>query len=99
MSEPESKSDLLLFDVRDGTAVLTLNRPEARNALSIALQDALIAALRDVEERDDIGAAVLTGAGSAFCAGFDLKEIGAGVGGGDGAGRQGELAALIDRVR
>jgi enoyl-CoA hydratase len=87
---------LLLFDVRDSTAVLTLNRPEARNALSVALQDALIARLREVDERDDIGAAVLTGAGPAFCAGFDLKEIASGLGGGDGGGRQTVLAALID---
>ena len=91
MSDP-----LLLFEIRDGTAVLTLNRPAARNALSIALQDALIDGLREVEQRDDIGAAVLTGAGAAFCAGFDLKEIASGSGGGDGAGRQTELAALID---
>lgn len=87
---------LLELDVRDGTAVLTLNRPEARNALSIALQDALIAGLREVERRDDIGVAILTGAGKAFCAGFDLKEIASGSGGGDGEGRQTELAALID---
>lgn len=91
MSDP-----LLLFEICDGTAVLTLNRPSARNALSVALQDALIARLREVDQRDDIGAAVLTGAGSAFCAGFDLKEIASGFGGGDGGGRQTELAALID---
>jgi len=88
--------ELLEFEVQDGTAVLTLNRPEARNALSVALQDALIAGFREVERRDDIGAAILTGAGKAFCAGFDLKEIASGFGGGDGQGRQTELAGLVD---
>jgi enoyl-CoA hydratase len=91
-------SDLLLFEVKDGTAVLTLNRPEARNALSLALQEALIDGIRQVHERDDVGVAILTGAGPAFCAGFDLKEIAAGTGGGDGEGKQTELAALIDTL-
>ena len=58
MSEP-----MLRMEVQDRTAVLTLDRPEARNALSIALQDALIAGLREVDARDDIGVVILTGAG------------------------------------
>ena len=90
-----SDEKLLLTAVEDGVAVLTLNRPEARNALSIALQGELIDAFRDAAKRDDIGVVILTGNGPAFCAGFDLKELSTGVGGGDGAGRQNELADAI----
>lgn len=89
-------SDSILSTEEHGaTAVLTLNRPDSRNALSHALQGALIDGLRDLGARDDIRSVVLTGAGPAFCAGFDLKEIASGVGGGDGQGRQTELAAAV----
>ncbi|MCA9511434.1 MAG: enoyl-CoA hydratase [Myxococcota bacterium] len=92
MSEPEP---VLLVERRDATSLVTLHRPDARNALSIALQEALIAAFRDAARDDAVAAVVLTGAGKAFCAGFDLKELSSGRGGGDGAGRQNELAAAI----
>lgn len=61
-----------------GVAIVTLNRPEAMNALSRALRAELAAAMRTVEADADIRAVVLTGAGTrAFTAGLDLKELGA----------------------
>lgn len=70
----------VLYDVSEQVATLTLNRPEQRNPLSIAMLRALIDALRKAGEDDAVRAIVLTGAGeSAFCAGADLSEF-AGVG-------------------
>jgi enoyl-CoA hydratase len=57
---------------------VTLNRPEARNALNRELRKALPTTLRALDERDDVAAIVLTGADPAFCAGLDLKELAAG---------------------
>ncbi|WP_231755185.1 enoyl-CoA hydratase-related protein [Bordetella sp. N] len=67
-----------LLQTRDGRLlVLTLNRPERRNALSPALYAALLAALRAAADDDDVGAVVLTGAGNAFCAGGDVARMNA----------------------
>lgn len=71
-------TDLVLAEVHDRTVTLTLNRPEARNALSGALTSALRAAVRDAQADDAIDVIILTGADPAFCAGLDLKELGAG---------------------
>ena len=69
---------LVLVDVgADGVAVVTLNRPEAMNALSKALRAELAAVMREMDARDDVRVVVLTGAGDrAFTAGLDLKELG-----------------------
>ena len=56
-------------------ALLTLDRPEVRNALSMGLLAALHRTLADLAEDDDVGAVVLTGAGPVFCAGMDLKDF------------------------
>jgi len=56
-------------------AVLTFNRPERRNALSVALRDAISDALDELRTDATVKTVVLTGAGSAFSAGFDLKEF------------------------
>jgi enoyl-CoA hydratase len=71
--------DLVLVERDDvaGTALITLNRPESRNALNPALLGELRAALADVASADT-GAVVLTGADPAFCAGLDLKELSGG---------------------
>jgi methylglutaconyl-CoA hydratase len=68
-------ADLVLYEIRAPAAVLTLNRPDRRNALSRGLIQALIAAFTRV--RDDAAArcVIVTGAGSAFCAGMDLAEL------------------------
>jgi len=63
----------------DAVQVITLNRPEARNALSLALQSALSAALHAADDDENVACVVLTGADPAFCAGLDLKELGQGV--------------------
>jgi enoyl-CoA hydratase len=67
---------LLLAETLDGVTTLTLNRPQAMNALSRALRDAVVAAF-DAAGRDAAtDVVILTGAGRAFCAGLDLKELG-----------------------
>ncbi len=67
--------DILLQEERDGVLVLTLNRPQAHNALSSELAERLLAALEATAERRDIRVVVLRGSGEkAFCAGTDLKE-------------------------
>jgi enoyl-CoA hydratase/carnithine racemase len=56
-------------------AVLTLNRPEARNALTWEMKDALVALLERLRTADDVGCVLLSGAGGAFCAGGDTKRM------------------------
>lgn len=63
--------------VDDGVAVITLDDPERRNALSQTLVDELVATLDALEATDEAGAVVITGAPPAFCAGADLSELGA----------------------
>jgi 2-(1,2-epoxy-1,2-dihydrophenyl)acetyl-CoA isomerase len=67
----------LLCTIRDRVAVITLNRPEARNALSDTLSPALRAMIRTCGEDTNVGALLITGAGSAFCAGGNVKGMGA----------------------
>ena len=64
----------LRYEVADAVATITLDRPEALNALTIALKTELLAAFRAVARDRGVRAVVLTGAGRAFCAGQDLKE-------------------------
>jgi len=71
MSEP-----ILLVDKRDGIATVTLNRPQAMNALSRELRQAIVRAFAEVDQDPAVGVVILTGAGRAFCAGLDLKELG-----------------------
>ncbi len=66
---------VLLRDDRDGIATLTLNRPQARNALSEALLDALQGAFDAIAEDRTIRAVVLASTGPAFCAGHDMREM------------------------
>jgi enoyl-CoA hydratase len=70
-------SDAVLFDARDdGIAVITLNRPDARNALGKDIRAGLFAAWDRFERDPALGVAILTGSGDkAFCAGGDLKEM------------------------
>ncbi len=62
------------YDVNDGRATITLNRPEAMNSLDIATKEALLAAVRQAASDPDVRCVVLTGTGRAFCVGQDLKE-------------------------
>src|ERR671935_180128 len=65
----------LLTEDRGAVRILTLNRPEKRNALDTALSRALLEALRAADEDDGVRCVVLTGAGPGFCAGADLSEF------------------------
>src|SRR5215831_3870283 len=67
----------LLCVIRDRVAVITLNRPEARNSLSDTLTPALRTMIRTCGEDPNVGALLLTGAGEAFCAGGNVKGMGA----------------------
>lgn len=69
-------TQILLVERHDGVATVTLNRPEARNALSAALIGGLRETMAALEADDSVDAVVLTGADPAFCAGLDLKELG-----------------------
>jgi enoyl-CoA hydratase len=62
-------------EVVDGVAVITLNRPEVRNALSLALLKELYDALVTADASDEVDVVILTGAGSAFSAGIDMKDF------------------------
>jgi 2-(1,2-epoxy-1,2-dihydrophenyl)acetyl-CoA isomerase len=65
----------LLEQVKDGVAVLTLNRPDRLNAMSRPMLDALLEALPRLAEDASVGVVVLTGAGRGFCAGGDVKAM------------------------
>ncbi|MBB4185412.1 enoyl-CoA hydratase/carnithine racemase [Sinorhizobium terangae] len=86
-------SDTVLFDVTDGVALLTLNRPDKLNALNYELVDRLLSLLDLIEVDDTVQAVILTGAGeSAFSAGGDIHEFSRSV-------AQGVNAAVRDFVR
>ena len=65
----------VLTEVRDGVAWLTLNTPEERNTLTAPMVAEIIAAMDAFESDDGVGAVVVTGAGSAFCAGANLGNL------------------------
>ncbi|ULN50136.1 enoyl-CoA hydratase [Mycolicibacterium goodii] len=68
---------VLLIDTTDRVRTLTLNRPESRNALSAELRSVFFHALREAQSDDDVDVVIVTGADPVFCAGLDLKELGA----------------------
>jgi enoyl-CoA hydratase/carnithine racemase len=72
----DTGTEQLLCEIRDGVALITLNRPEARNALSDQLSPALRRMIRACGDDPRVGALLLTGAGTAFCAGGDVKGMG-----------------------
>src|SRR2546426_5490800 len=65
----------LILDRRDGVATITLNRPDALNALNLALGRELFHAALDVDDDPSVRCVVITGAGKAFCAGGDVKDF------------------------
>jgi 2-(1,2-epoxy-1,2-dihydrophenyl)acetyl-CoA isomerase len=67
--------DNVVYDVKDGVATITLNRPDAYNALNIALARDLFHATLEADEGRDVRCIVITGAGRAFCAGGDVKDF------------------------
>src|SRR6202162_1729884 len=73
----DTGTDELLCVIRDRVAVITLNRPEVRNALSDTLTPALRRMIKACGENPEVGALLITGAGTAFCAGGNVKGMGA----------------------
>src|ERR1700756_2073746 len=81
MSSTETKidtgTDELLCVIRDRVAIITLNRPEVRNAMSDSLTPALRTMIKTCGENPEVGVLLITGAGTAFCAGGNVKGMGA----------------------
>ena len=75
MTEKPDNEEFVILAKKNGTAVITMNRPEALNSLNTGLCARLIEIVNDLEQDDDVRAIILTGAGEkAFCAGIDLRE-------------------------
>ena len=96
-----SSDECVHYAVDERIATITLNRPEARNALSAEVRRLLERCLENAERDDGVEVIILTGADPAFCAGLDLKELGSGAadpgiepGGSRTAGRRGPFPAL-----
>jgi enoyl-CoA hydratase len=63
----------VLTEVRDGVLIVTLNRPEAKNAATKLLSEMVAAAMDELDSNDDLRVGIITGAGGTFCSGMDLK--------------------------
>ena len=72
MSETQTAAEVLT-EVEDGVLIVTMNRPEAKNAMNKALAEGISAAMDRLEADGDLRCAILTGAGGTFCSGMDLK--------------------------
>jgi 2-(1,2-epoxy-1,2-dihydrophenyl)acetyl-CoA isomerase len=70
----DAGTEMVLLEVSDGIGVITLNRPERRNALHRDMYPAIRAGLADFADADDVTCVVLTGAGEGFCAGGDVRD-------------------------
>src|SRR3954468_13419931 len=73
-----SDENAVLTERRDGVLLITLNRPDARNAVNLPLAEGIAAALDDLDASDDVAVGVLTGAGKGFSSGMDLKAFATG---------------------
>jgi 2-(1,2-epoxy-1,2-dihydrophenyl)acetyl-CoA isomerase len=89
----------LLAEISDGVAVLTMNRPQRRNAFSTPMLTAMAAVLAQVETDETVGCVVLTGAAGAFCAGGDVKGMAARSSGSGPGGSGSAVDAAIHRQR
>jgi enoyl-CoA hydratase len=87
--------DLVLVDIDERVATMTLNRPDQRNALSRALQRRITEVVVSLENHVDVDVIILTGADPAFCAGVDLKELGSTTQPGGEAGERGDGGDLV----
>ncbi len=70
-----TEEQAVLVERRDRVMIITLNRPEAMNAINGALSHGLLAAVKELDEDDSLTAGVITGAGRGFCSGMDLKAF------------------------
>ena len=71
----ETGTSEVLCAVRERVATITLNRPEAKNAMTMDMKEALYCLVRDLEDDPAVGCLLLTGAGDAFSAGGDTKRM------------------------
>ncbi|TQC43156.1 crotonase/enoyl-CoA hydratase family protein [Rhodococcus sp. WS4] len=71
-------TDKVITEKQDGVLLITLNRPDMRNAVDVDLAKGLLAAMDELDGDEGLRVGVLTGAGSGFCAGMDLKEFASG---------------------
>src|SRR5581483_362179 len=97
------KTDVVLYDVADGVATLTLNRPERNNAWNGELEVRYFDLLEQARDDDDVRVIVVTGAGKSFCPGADMNvlqgiEGGGGGGGGDGRERRVRLQSFTQTI-
>jgi len=90
-------SEVVLLEVSERIATVTLNRPEARNALSTDVLRLLPALMREADEHDDVDVVILTGTDPAFCAGLDLKELGT-TGRNLGTGRKSDVGSGTEPI-
>jgi enoyl-CoA hydratase len=67
--------EVVLVEINEGVMIITLNRPQARNAVNKALAVSVAAAIDELESNDQLRAAIITGAGGTFCSGMDLKAF------------------------
>src|SRR5919106_2576440 len=88
-------ADEILTSVADGIATVTMNRPAQRNAMNRAMLDGLRKSFDDLDERPDVRVVVVRGAGPAFCAGMDLKEMEAR---GGAADPEADVVEVLQRV-
>lgn len=95
----ETGTEELLARLEDGVAVLTLNRPKARNSLSDTLSPALRRMFLSLRGAPEVRCVVVTGAGNAFCAGGDVKGMGAGARGGVSRTAAAAISELTERQR
>lgn len=92
-------ADEVFLAVDNGIATVTLNRPDQRNAMNTALLQGLRACFDELETRRDVRVAVVRGAGPAFCAGMDLKEMEQRRGEADPEGNVVEVLQRLERLR
>jgi enoyl-CoA hydratase len=68
-------SEVVLTEIEAGVMTITLNRPEAKNAVNLAMAQGIAAAMDELDQNDEIRVAILTGGGGTFCSGMDLKAF------------------------
>lgn len=68
-------SDVVKVEITDGVGVITIDRPEAKNAVNLAVAEGVAAAVDQLEADDSVVALIITGAGGTFCSGMDLKAF------------------------
>lgn len=98
MADAQKLTEAVTYEVRGRCAVITIDRPEARNAVNAAVATGIEEGIDRIEDADDVWVGVLTGSPPVFCAGADLKEIAIGNAAGLGT-EKGGFAGIVGRER